>query len=61
MKKRKPNADIFEQVLSENSLMPNETLFLDDNLPNIEGARKLGIQTVHVAEPNLILTYFHEQ
>lgn len=61
MKKRKPNADIFEQVLDENSLLAHETLFLDDNLPNIEGAKKLGIQTVHVDAPDLILNYFHEQ
>ena len=60
MKKRKPNADIFEQVLTENSLLPHETLFLDDNLANIEGARKLGIQTVHVLTPDLILNYFNE-
>ena len=61
MKKRKPNADIFEQVLNENSLLAHETLFLDDNLPNIEGAKQLGIQTVHVVTSDLILNYFHEQ
>ena len=61
MKKRKPNTDIFEQVLSENSLLAHETLFLDDNLPNIEGAKQLGIQTVHVVTPDLILNYFNEQ
>ena len=61
MKKRKPNADIFEQVLSENSLLAHETLFLDDNLPNIEGAKQVGIQTVHIAGPVEILSYFHEQ
>jgi FMN phosphatase YigB (HAD superfamily) len=61
MKKRKPNADIFEQVLNENSLLAHETLFLDDNLPNIEGAKQLGIQTVHVVTPDLILNYFNEQ
>jgi len=58
MKKRKPNADIFEQVLMENSLKADETLFLDDNLPNIEGAKQLGIRTVHVNTPDLILNYF---
>jgi len=61
MKKRKPNADIFEQVLNENSLLAHETLFLDDNLANIEGAKQLGIQTVHVVTPDLILSYFDEQ
>src|SRR6188768_923866 len=35
MKKRKPDAEIFEQVLEENGLHPNESLFLDDNEANI--------------------------
>ena len=61
MKKRKPNADIFHQVLDENSLLPHETLFLDDNLSNIKGAKQLGIQTVLVDTPDLILNYFNEQ
>ncbi len=59
MKKRKPDADIFEQVLDENNLLPEETLFLDDYAVNIEGARSLGIKTIHVTSPNLILEYFH--
>jgi glucose-1-phosphatase len=60
MKKRKPNADIFEQVLAESNLVGHETLFLDDNLGNIEGANLVGIKTVHVITPDLILDYFDE-
>ena len=59
MGKRKPDADIFEQVLEENHLVPEQTLFLDDYDVNIEGAKSLGIRTVHVTSPNLILDYFH--
>lgn len=59
MGKRKPDAEIFEQVLEENQLLPEETLFLDDYDVNIEGAKTLGIKTVHVTSPNLILDYFH--
>ncbi len=59
MKKRKPDAEIFEQVLNENGLQPNESLFLDDNETNIAGAKALGIKTLHVPTPDLILTYFH--
>jgi glucose-1-phosphatase len=58
MKKRKPDADIFEQVLEENGLLPAETLFLDDNSSNIQGAAGLGIQTLHVVTPTLMLDYF---
>lgn len=59
MFKRKPDAEIFEQVLEENHLVPEQTLFLDDYAINIEGASSLGIKTVHVTSPNLILDYFH--
>jgi glucose-1-phosphatase len=58
MKKRKPDAEIFEQVLSESKLLPSETLFLDDNQSNVEGAGKLGIKTVHVVNPDMIFDYF---
>lgn len=59
MKKRKPDAEIFEEVLEENHLVPEQTLFLDDYAVNIEGAKALGIKTIHVTTPNLILEYFH--
>lgn len=41
---RKPDAEIFELVLSKNNLNPNETLFIDDSIQHIEGAKKMGIQ-----------------
>ena len=59
MHKRKPDADIFEEVIEENLLVPEQTLFLDDNAMNIEGAKSVGIKTIHVTSPNLILDYFH--
>ncbi|AUC81929.1 HAD family phosphatase [Lacinutrix sp. Bg11-31] len=40
---RKPNADIFEFVLKENKLKPEDCLFIDDTLENTETAAKLGI------------------
>ena len=56
--KRKPNADIFEQVLSENNLDPAETLFIDDNAQNIAAAQKLGIQTYLMATPDSVQLLF---
>ena len=50
MKLRKPNKEIFEQVLNENNLNPTETLFIDDSPQHIEGAKKLGIQTLLMTE-----------
>lgn len=60
MLKRKPDPEIFEQVLHENNLVASETLFLDDNLMNIKGAESVGIKTVHVESPDVILNYFNE-
>jgi putative hydrolase of the HAD superfamily len=57
---RKPDREIYELVLRENNLVAAETLFLDDNPANLEGAARVGIQTVHVTHPNLIFDIFHE-
>ena len=43
---RKPDAAIFERVLDQNNLNPEESLFIDDSPQHLEGAKKLGIQTV---------------
>ena len=48
VKLRKPHAEIFELVLSENSLVPEETLFIDDTYSNFPEAERLGIQTYHL-------------
>lgn len=42
---RKPDLEIYEFVLDENNLNPNETLFVDDLKENTDSAQKLGIQT----------------
>lgn len=46
----KPNADIFEYVLQDAGIRPEETLFIDDALPNCKMAEQLGIHT-YVAQP----------
>lgn len=60
MNKRKPDADIYQQVLQENNLHPHETVFLDDNADNVTGAKRLGIHSVLASTPDFILSYFHE-
>ncbi len=41
---RKPNLDIYEFVLKENKLTPNETFFIDDTKQNTDSAAQLGIK-----------------
>jgi FMN phosphatase YigB (HAD superfamily) len=43
---RKPNVEIFLQVIRENNLDPKETLFIDDSPQHIEGAKKAGLNTL---------------
>lgn len=45
---RKPDAEAFEYVLNENNLKPEETLFIDDSIQNIEGAKRVGMLTIHL-------------
>jgi FMN phosphatase YigB (HAD superfamily) len=52
--KRKPEPAIFEQVLAENNLKPEETLFIDDSPQHLEAAKKLGIQTFLMKAPDTI-------
>ena len=42
---RKPDIAIFQYVLDDAQLVAEETLFIDDNRPNLEGANAVGIQT----------------
>jgi putative hydrolase of the HAD superfamily len=42
----KPDPAIYEICLSKLGLLPNECLFVDDSLENVEGALKLGIHAI---------------
>ena len=45
---RKPDAEAFELILRENNLNPAETLFIDDTLQHVEGARRVGLNAYHL-------------
>jgi 2-haloacid dehalogenase len=42
----KPDKRIFEELTARFGLDPGTTLFIDDNPPNVEGARAAGLQAV---------------
>ena len=52
---RKPGKEIYEHVLRENNLSPAETLFIDDTISNIEGAKQAGLQTIHLVPPASVI------
>ena len=59
--KRKPNTDIFEQVLTENNLNPAETLFIDDSPQHLKTATEMGIQTYLMTYPDSIQKLFENE
>ena len=50
----KPDAAIYELAISRFNLIPQETVFIDDKLENIEAAKNLNLQTIHLVDPNKI-------
>lgn len=44
---RKPDYEGFLAIMHEQKIKPSETLFIDDHLPNIAAAMKLGFHTLH--------------
>ncbi len=49
---RKPDIRIFELVIRENDIVPEETLYLDDMDEHLKSAQSLGIVTVKVTQEN---------
>jgi glucose-1-phosphatase len=60
MKMVKPHPEIFEALLADAGVNPQECLFLDDGPRNIEQANKLGIQT-YLVEANENLDFLLEK
>lgn len=55
---RKPDVEIFAHLCNENHLDPNKTLFIDDSIQHIVGAREFGLQTIHLTDPMELYTVF---
>ena len=60
IKMRKPDRIIYDTVCMENSLNPEYTLFMDDSIQNIEGAKVTGLQTLHCTPSVILSEYFGE-
>lgn len=59
MKMRKPDAEIFEQVLIENDLKTSETLFIDDSPQHIATAKQLGLYTHLLTFPETLEDFMY--
>jgi 2-haloacid dehalogenase len=50
-KMRKPFAEFYQLLVDRYGVVPAESLFIDDNLRNVNAARELGYQVIHFKSP----------
>lgn len=58
---RKPNVEVFYFVMEQNNLIPAETLFFDDTLQHVEGARKAGLNAYWIDITREDITEYFEK
>ncbi len=58
LRMRKPELNIYSHVLKENNMIAEQTIFLDDSRENINAAKSLGIQTIHITHPDQVFDIF---
>ena len=56
----KPDKKIFELAIDKFNLTPNETIFIDDRIENINSAQNLNFKTVHLNDPERIKAKINE-
>ncbi len=54
----KPSPQIYEKMLVDLGTSGDRVIFFDDLIANVEGAKAVGIQAVHVTGPEVIFDYF---
>ncbi len=50
-KKRKPHPEFYQILFDRYKINPASALFIDDNLKNIEAAKRIGLTTIHFKSP----------
>ena len=50
----KPDPAIYELAIKRFNLIPKETVFIDDKLENIDAAKNLNLNTIHLVNPSII-------
>jgi len=56
----KPDKAIYEKILRENDLRPEETLYIDDTAENLPPAAELGMYVYHLEEGEDLVELFDE-
>lgn len=55
---RKPHPEVFRYILETHGLRAEETLFIDDSIQHVEGAKKAGLHALHLTGPTDIIRIF---
>ena len=50
-KKRKPHAEFYQILFDRYNVDPRNSLFIDDNIKNIQAAKTIGLTTIHFQSP----------
>lgn len=56
----KPDPRIFQLILDRYNLVPEESLFIDDNLNNINQAKRMGFHAIHFLNPTQLSMELNE-
>ena len=60
VKQLKPNPEIFHTLLNTFNLKAEESLFIDDNVKNVEGAKAVGINAIRFENANKLKEEFRK-
>ena len=60
-KNRKPFPDFYQLLLDRYEVEARAALFIDDNLRNVEAARKIGMHTIHYLSPEQLKEELHQK
>jgi len=58
---KKPDPKIYQLILDRYSIVPEETIFIDDNKRNIDAALKMGIDAIHFTSADNLLDQLKER
>ena len=53
-KTRKPFPEFYQILFDRYQVVPSKAVFIDDNLKNIDGAQKVGLNTINFQNPELL-------
>jgi len=51
----KPDAEIYQSLLSKFNIKPEESIFIDDTIQNTLAAEQLGFLTIHLSTPETLI------